>query len=316
MSQNLQLAKRLTVLVLLPLASLSVIPPRITQGQVTRNWINPDGGQYGFFRQWAPSGAPLAEDTARFNVLTPDEVPILLLEDAAATELLIRDGDIVFGGAGVNGPREYDLGTASIERKGELTVRHRFADINVNISDEFTVHGDLSVLGGARLTSGESVFDSPIAEDIATVTLSGANPDGDPSYLEASRLLIGHLNHTTIRVDDGAKMQIGSFRSGRGLELRNGEIVISGATPGGSPSTFTSRQRTEFGNQGVGSVQVLAGAQLSTLRGTSLGLFDNEAFGSVLVDGHDASGNPSRWDSLPGIFIDRGNITVSGGGTT
>ncbi len=274
--------------------------------QVTRNWINPAGGHYNSFINWSPAFSPLPDDTARFNILTTPEVPIAILNDVTAAELQIVSGDLFFNGAGANTTKMVNYGTATIESEGELTIQHWVADINVNISNELDVFGDLSVLNGSRLISGDATVDSPDDATTASVALKGSNPSGDSSFWETPSLLVG-LNHFgNLNVEDGANVQLGE------LILGDGDVVIDGVGPDGSPSTISATRTIEIGRFGTGTVRVLNGAVFST-RGVILGPFGSTSSGSVVLDGQDALGNPSRWDAPAGLLMDQGNITISGG---
>lgn len=189
--------------------------------QVIRNWGTTTGGTYGFFGNWFPSGAPLPADTARFDIPTPDQVPVRFLNDTSAAELLVVDGDIAFNGAGVNGPRTVSYDTATIESTGELTLQHQFAGINLDVGGDLDVSGRLKVLNGASVSAV-----SLDASGDANIIVHGVGPDGSPSSLD----VIGDIDSAgTLQITAGAQVQ-------SPIGLSAGSFVLGGADEAGNPS--------------------------------------------------------------------------------
>ena len=272
---------------------------------VPRTWTRPGGVGGGYFvaNNWTPSGVPQPGDDVKFDIASETEAVITFIQDRSARDLLIDGGNVHFGGA--NTPI-YSVDTTSIDTGADLTIDHVVSDFTMNIANELNVEGDLFVLNGSELTSGNAVVDSISDSLRASLTIAGSGPANQTSVAQLATLDLGFSHKGDLTVEDGGSLTTGLFRFGVG------EILINGVGPAGSPSKVFTNGSTTFGVGGVASVRVLSGGQLQTDATTTIGFPGSGATASAEITGKDSVGNPSRWD-VGGMLNVGGNITVSNG---
>ncbi len=202
--------------------------------------------------------------------------------------------------------------TLEITNGGTVTVGgstsvNSVSEINVS-NGTFDADGDLTIDGGSLSANSNSVvnFASGILRNGASVTVeNGAS-----------------LTHSaTLDLESDVMMQVSS-----GATYAASGLVKVGTVSGPASELIVDGQDTlvssdfaiDVGYGGTGIMTVTGGGRVETGTG-AVGSFTAGSIGTVTLDGTDASGNPSTWESISGINMgldatSQGTLSILNGG--
>lgn len=155
----------------------------------------------------------------------------------------------------------------------------------------------------------------PVSASAQQVVLGGdADPSSPAGINSGVDLEIGRTGIGTLTIQNGGTLtnRQGSVGSSPGGD---GAVIVTGHDGMGNASTWTNAHSLYVGDEGTGTLDVLAGGLVSSESGY-IGA-SHSGVGVVTVSGNDGFGNASTWTQQYGLHIGdegRGTLNVTHGG--
>ncbi|GLK84668.1 outer membrane autotransporter barrel domain-containing protein [Ancylobacter defluvii] len=189
-------------------------------------------------------------------------------------------------------------GNASRWETGPIMVGRAGAGVlAIEGGGQVAVDGSWSLLGWLPGASG-------------TMSVSGAGS----SFTGTETFRVGYQGTGALEITDGGLMETGEtkigFRAGS-----TGSAVVSGTDPLGSASRWENAQALVVGSQGIGTLTISDGGQVTSAEG-----YIGEGasgVGAVTISGGDPSGAPSEWTNAGFLSVGAaatGSLTIENGG--
>ncbi|MDR6871456.1 fibronectin-binding autotransporter adhesin [Bosea sp. BE125] len=166
--------------------------------------------------------------------------------------------------------------------------------------------GQLDISAGGTVTNDRGTIGDGLGSN-GTVTVSGTDGSGNAStWTNTNDLVIGQSGTGSLTILGGGKVssQTGTIAGDLGSQ---GTVTVSGVDGNGNASTWTNAGNLAVGSDGVATLQILAGGQVSNAWGSISG------GSNALVSGQGSSWQNNGRLSI-GVF-GAGTLRVEGGAT-
>ncbi len=285
------------------LSAYLALPTARLQAQ-SATWTNPVSSFYEIPTNWTPNGLPDVTDVVLFN--QAGDYDVGFQGNQAAGGLAVTDDanvDFVVAGADTTNRVFRINGDGVID-----DARLRLVGNNSGPRMSLVLTTDLELRGGTdalEIVDNAAILNRSTVVDLSgVVTVAGTTASWNMS------------EDLTLRSDALLDISSGGLASNLGdavlggsssADMSNGSISVTGVGADVQPSTLITGNNMFIGSYGSGRLTVSDGAFVD-VGGRSRISFGADSVGSVLVEGTDAAGNPSTWNSGP--------LTVGQGGSS
>ena len=264
-------------------ATLLAAPPAAHAGGVLRNWMSTIGGTFEVDTNWSPLGVPSLLDTARIDAGTLYTITLSLSQ---ASELLIVDDvDVTF----------------------TIPPLATYALKGIVLGDQNTAPGRLTISSGTIDVTPLVFPQVPHRVRIGKVlgAVGQMTVSADATFSTMDTVLLGDAGTGSILVTGGGTLSTALMSIADDVGS-SGTLTITGVG-----STWTANAGTGIGNEGSGTLDIVAGGAATSLAPARIG--DNAgSLGDVTVDGLG-----STWTLTAGLAVGNsgtGTLVISNGG--